>query len=336
MAYPKKTPLDERFFCNHLAQRMPEALFDVHVHLNLPEHIPAISHARIAADWALECGLYLTVDEALAQAGMLFGKVRYSMAGFPWPIREADLEQNNRYLRKERAMGRTFPFMGVRPEWDAEKLDSQLCGFCGLKPYPDFVAAVKGGQNSIFEFMPHAQLAVLNRHGKAVVLHLPRRDRLADPDNVRELLQMRQKYPDITIIIAHLGRSFCPIYLKKGLELMGPDASGFYFDTAAVINPTVYRLAFERLDYRQILYGTDAPIMYWHGKRVWTDTGYRNLCREAYSWNRHEEGLEAERNYTFVLYEQLKSILDVMDEMNFSSREKTAVFGENAQNILRI
>jgi hypothetical protein len=334
MDYPQKTAVDERFYQEHLAGGMPDEIFDVHVHLNLSEHIPYISQERIHSDWAFECGLFLTAEEALKRAGMLFGDTRYHMAGFPWPIREANLEPNNRYLLTEKAKGNTLPFMGVKPDWDAESVDARLTHFCGFKPYPDFVAAFKGAENSIFDFMPHAQLAVLNRQKKAVVIHLPRRDRLADHNNIRELLEMRQKYPDISIIIAHLGRSFCPVFLKEGLEQMGGDAAGFHFDTAAVINPAVYRLAFERLDYRQILYGTDAPIMYWHGKRTWTERKYHNLCRENYSWNKHTEGREVEERYTFILYEQLRAILESMEEFSFSDAEKRAVFSENARTLL--
>lgn len=334
--YPKKTVLDAEFYDYHLKDRMPSKIFDVHVHLNLPEHIPHITEERIHSDWAFECGLYLTMEEALQRAKMLFPGIDYSLAGFPWPIREANLEKNNAYLIKKNEEGTAFPFMGVRPEWDPDYLEEQLPHFCGFKPYPDFVAHYKGAENSIFDFLPHSHLSVLDRHKKAVVLHLPRKDRLADANNVRELLEIRQKYPDITIIIAHLGRSFCPIYLEKGLSQMGADVDGFYFDTAAVINPAVYRLAFDRLDCQKILYGTDAPLMYWHGKRRWTETTYENLCREDYSWNRHAEGVEMEQSYTFILYEQLKNILDTMDSFGFSMDEKIGFFGENAKCILII
>ena len=332
--YPQKTEVDERFYLEHLQGRMPTEIFDAHVHLNLPEHIPYISQERIRSDWAFECGLYLTAEEALERAAMLFGSTRYRMAGFPWPIREAKLEENNQYLLAEKKKGNAFPFMGVKPDWDAEVVEAQLADFCGLKPYPDFVATFKGAENSIFDFMPHAQLNALNNQKKAVVLHLPRRNRLADRDNVRELLEMRQKYPDISIIIAHMGRSFCPAFLAEGLEQMGADASGFYFDTAAVINPDVYRMAFERLDFHKILFGTDAPILYWHGKRTWTEREYTNLCREDFAWNKHMEGREAEDRYTFILYEQLRNILDTMHLMGFSATEKCAVFSENAKGLL--
>ena len=65
------------------------------------------------------------------------------------------------------------------------------------------------------------------------MLHLPRAERIASPENVRELLEISQRYPEVAIIIAHFGRSFCPYYLERGLEQLGQEGQGFYFDTTA-------------------------------------------------------------------------------------------------------
>ena len=83
------------------------------------------------------------------------------------------------------------------------------------------------------------------------------------------------------------------------------------FDTAAVLNPAVHAMALEVMDPKRILYGTDLLVFLWHGKRRWTQWEYFNLAREDFPWNRHEEGPEAEAGYTFFLYEQLRSILDL-------------------------
>lgn len=324
------------FFDCYLADRMPKEVFDIHLHLNLTSHIPPLSQERIQSDWAIECGIYLTVDEAAENFRLLFGNIPFSMAGFPMPLPEADIAANNDYLLCEKNASRIHPLMGVRPEWDADMVDETLVHFHGIKPYPGFVATYKGAENTIYDFLPHAHLAVLNRQKKTVVIHLPRHERFADRDNIRELLEIRQKYPDITIVIAHLGRSFCPYYLREGMDVMGGDINGFYFDTSAVINPDVYKLAFERLDRTRLMYGTDAPILYWHGKRTWTERSYLNLCREEFSWNRHIEGPEKEREYVLVMYEQMKNILDVMDTLAFTVEDKHAFFAGNAKKMMGI
>ena len=218
------------------------------------------------------------------------------------------------------------------PEWVAANVDRH--GFVGFKPYPDMVSGVKGADISIFDFLPHEQWQIADRYGKAVMLHLPRADRIAGPENVRELKDIRQKYPEVSIIIAHFGRSFCPYYLRTGLELLGSDGEGFYFDTTAVINPDTYDLAFSRISPERILFGTDMPILFWHGRRTWTEKEYRNFCREEFSWNTQHEPAEVEAEYTLFLYEQMRAILDAMDRHHMDADHRQAIFWNNAERIL--
>lgn len=298
------------------------------------EHVKNVTRERLLSDWALECGYILPFEDAYRCALELFPDTVYSIAGFPWPIKEADIEENNRYLSGLRAEGRLTPFMTVRPEWDTEYIEKTLTegGFIGFKPYPDMVSGVKGADISIYDFIPHEQLKLLDKHKKAMMLHLPRRERIADDDNVKELLEIREKYPDIKIIIAHFGRAFCPYYLKEGLRKLN-GAEGFYFDTTAVINPEVYDYAFTHIPPDRILYGTDMPILFWHGKRVWTDREYRNLCREDYTWNKQHEPYEVEQGYTLFLYEQMRSILDSIDKNGLGGDGKHSIFYENAHRV---
>lgn len=333
--YFTKTKIDEEFYLENLEYRMPERIFDIHIHINLEEHVKGVSRETILSDWALECGITLPCEDAYYCAAELFPGVKYRIAGMPWPIQGADIKANNKYLAEKKAEGRLFPFMSTLPEWETEYVEEILVkgGFVGFKPYPDIVSGKKGADISLFDFITADQLKILDRHRKAVIFHLPRQERLADPDNIRELLDIRQKYPDITIIIAHFGRSFCPYYLSKGLDMMG-GAEGFYFDTAAVINPEVYHIAFQRIPADKILYGSDLPIFFWHGKRKWTERQYINLCRENFSWNRHHEPSEEE--YTLFLYEQLKAVLDAIDKAGFQDDQKRGIFWENSLQALKL
>ena len=227
--------------------------------------------------------------------------------------------------------------MAVRPEWNVEHVEETLKkgDFVGFKPYPDMVSGVKGADMSIFDFCPHRQWAVLERHKKAVMLHLPRKERFADEDNIRELKDARQKYPNVTIIIAHFGRSFTPYYLRLGLERLG-GPTGFYFDTSAVINPDVYNVAFGEIPADRILYGSDMPITFWHGKREWTERSYVNLTRENYSWNKNRRSPEEESRYTIILYEGVRAILDAIDRYALGGKAEECVFGDNALAALHL
>jgi predicted TIM-barrel fold metal-dependent hydrolase len=334
--YFERSEGDESFYRDYLKPRLPAKIFDVHVHVNLPEHIAAVPPERWLSDWALESGHLLPAEDAYACAAELFPDCSYRIAGFPWPIKEADIEANNAYLAEKRRQGLLSPFMTIRPDWDADWIEDMLLqeGFVGFKPYPDMVSGVKGADISIYDFIPHEHWQIAERHGKAVMLHLPRAGRIADPENVRELREIRQGYPQVPVIIAHFGRSFCPYYLETGLRLLGPDAEGFYFDTAAVINPATYDLALSHIDPRRILFGTDMPILLWHGRRTWSERGYRNLCREEFSWKIHDEPEEVEAGYTLFLYEQMRAVFDAMERHHLDAGQRSGIFWENAARLL--
>lgn len=335
--YFRRDANDERFYTEHIDGRLPCDIVDAHVHMNLPEHVAAVSGAAVAGDWALQCGLVMPYGDAAACQAALFPGRRVRMLAFPWPLPEADIPANNAYLSdlvKTRGIG---ALMTTRPEWSAEYVEERLLagGFSGFKPYPYMAAAEKGAEVSIFDFLPRAHLAVADRHGKAVLLHLPRKGRLASDDNIREIRGIVQKYPGLRLVLAHYGRCFNPRFLREGLDKLGPDGRLLFFDTAAVMNPDVHELAFQRLDASQILYGTDMPIMLWHGRRAWTETEYFNLCREEFPWNGHPCP-EEEKDYTFFIYEQINAMLDAMERCGCPAGAADGIFRGNAQRVYEL
>ena len=331
------TETDKRYYEANISNRIPKKVFDAHVHVNLPEHVAMVPDERWLSDWALECGHLLPAEDAYACAKQLFPGVEYHIAGFPWPIKEADMRGNNRYLAEMKKKKKLSPFMAVRPEWNIDEIEKTLIegDFVGFKPYPDMVTGVKGADISIFDFFPKPQWQLLNKHKKAVMLHLPRKERLADKMNIKELLDARQTFAEVAIIIAHFGRSFVPYYLAAGLAQIS-DIRGFYFDTSAVINPAVYELAFDKIPSENIIYGSDMPITFWHGKREWTERDYVNICRENFTWKKIYRSKEEEARYTVFLYEEVRSILDMIDKKNLGDEAKNKIFYENAMKALKL
>ena len=164
-------------------------------------------------------------------------------------------------------------------------------------------------------------------------MHLPRKGRYADDKNIAELKEIADSYPDLKVIIAHLGRCFNLSVFEQAIEKMGNYFDWFWYDTAAVSNPNVLKLAFERILPSRIMFGQDMHIFLWHGFRTWTKDQYFNICREDLKWKRVLEDESAQENYTFYLYVQMKNILDTMDALNLSNQHKAQYFKENANQL---
>jgi len=327
----KVTDRDKDFFQIYLENRMPERIFDAHVHLALPEHTANIDPTLLETDWAIQSASSMSVEQLGKYASCLFPGFAYEFLALPLPMKGVDLEANNHYI----SCKSNCALMAVDPCWETKYCEELLLtdGCAGFKPYPNLVSTTKGAEISIFEFITNAQLRLLDKHKKAVLLHLPRALRLPDDDNIRELREIRHTYPDLKIVVAHFGRCFNIEPFLEGVKKLGVDIEGFYFDTAAVLNPQVYAAAFDLIAPEKIIFGTDLPIMLWHGKRTWFKGGYQNLCREDFKWNKHTEGNEEEDKYTFFIYEQLKNILDCIGN---DEQLKHKVFYENAEQVYTV
>lgn len=329
--YFHRTSLDEQFYDAYLRHRLPNKIIDAHAHFNLPKHIAAITQEEINGDWALECGRLMTYEDSRVYAETMFpGKV-WKYITVPWPIRNADTVGNNEYIASLIKEYGEIGLFTVRPEYTPHYIETAyLAGrFNGLKPYPYMANAVKGADISIFDFMPREQFELADRLKAPVLLHLPRAGRLPDPDNVAEIRSILDDYPNIRLVVAHFGRCFNHEYFERAFDVLGEDMQRLWFDCAAVMNPKVHEIAFDRLDYHRILFGTDLPIFLWHGRREWDEHGYHNLCREDFRWNSHKYPQE-ESGYTYFLYEQLNNMLNIIGD---DKPVLQAVFHDNALSV---
>jgi predicted TIM-barrel fold metal-dependent hydrolase len=336
ISYFSVTDLDRAFFRDRLEKRLPHKILDAHTHINLPEHVASIPQERINGDWALQSGCEMSMENARFFADSLFPGRNYRFAAFPFPVKEADTDGNNRYIASLIKSGKIdYGLITTRPETKAEDIERDIKngGFIGLKPYPDYVSAFKGAELSIPAFFPREHCALAERLNKCAVIHLPRAGRFADENNIMELREIATRFPRLKIVIAHLGRCFNLCYFEKAAEILGDDIHHFWFDTAAVMNPQVHKLAMQILHPDRILYGLDLPALLFHGSRRWTETGYYNVCREDLPWNKHTEGKKAEAKYTFFIYEQINAILNTMEELGKDETYKQGFFCDNAEKL---
>jgi len=313
--YFKKDDLDIEFYDKYIRDRIPKKIIDMHVHISKNEYmVNAIIDQK---SWASQCNSRMEIEDYYDYAKVFYPDSELFINALPAVTKGMDIDGNNKYISDLKSAGKVlFNHMLPDPRWSPEHTEQVLIdgNFDGFKPYPDFVSGARGSEIGLFEFLTHDQWSILNEHKKSMVLHLPRAGRFPDDNNINELKTVREKYPDIKLIIAHCGRSYSMYYIEETYKKLGSLMNEFYYDLAAVLNPGVLEFMLKHVSHNLIMYGTDLPIFLWHGRRRWTYTDYFNLVREDFKFNTHEEGAEAEAKYTFFLYEQLKNILDTIDK----------------------
>jgi len=309
--------IDRIIYEEELAPWLPAEIIDCHVHIGLPEHWGPIDPARVENIWALDVSIHQSWGDLRATATTLFPKQKMHVMAFACVAREANISAENNYVRAGIAdpANNAVGLFATRPEWDADLIrEARSQGFLGIKPYPD-LAERDTAEISIFDFIPHTHLEALNEMGGLLMLHLPRAGRIGDPDNIREVLEISDKYPNITIILAHVGRAYCLPTAKRGLpSLLGRE--NIYFDIAANLNADVFRYAISEYGPDRLLYGSDLPVTLMRGVREHVGEHYYNYTDGPYSWNTCRKSPEEEAYYTYYLYEELRALIKALKSQN--------------------
>ncbi len=334
--------IDREFWQQHLEGWLPRRIFDAHMHIINPalRREPMTEEAR-RQYWVSEACDSIDAPTAARCCGLVFPGREVKCLTLGAVDLAYDVEASNDYVRAE-AAARGWPVLSsLISQWSAQRLAAELDkpGVVGVKPYYSLIGRNPFTRDehieaSIFDFLPHQALEVLDDRRAWVTLHVPKAGRLGHPDNIREVREIRRRYPNIVLVIAHLGRSYTEEHALEALPALADDA-GLHFDVSAVLNPAVHRLAMKVLGPGRLLYGTDNPVFYMRGRRSWQGRQYINHTGYDFHFNRGRHELpDVEARYTLYMYEALKAIKDAAIELALSRRQIEGIFHDNAQALL--
>ncbi len=335
------TDVDRRFWEEHLESWLPARIFDAHTHVNEPQYrMVEMTEEKRRQFWVNEVAAPIGADAAAHCYQTVFPGREFSCLAFGHPSLDFDIEGSNASLQTECVERGWYRQAVITPQWSAGRLAAELDlpRVLGVKVYYTLISEDpktldKHLEASIFEFVPHHQLEVLNARHAWLTLHVPKADRLGHPDNIREIKQIRSRYPDIVLVIAHLGRSYTLPHAEEALPQLADD-EGLYFDNSAVLNPDVHRFALEVIGPRRILYGTDNPIFYMRGYRSWRGRSYINHTDYPFHFNRDRESPEKEAQYTLYMYEALYAIKQACQKLDLPRADVEAIFSGNAERLI--
>lgn len=327
--------IDKQIYERELSPWLPPRIFDCHVHVSLKENCGWMSPERRSKIWAMDVGGFQSWEQLKANHRALFPDRPVDVLAFGGVYREQDAALENEVVLAgihdpdNHAQG----LMVTRPEWSTAAIEAGLRqGFIGIKPYPD-LAPQGTGEVSIYDFLPKAHLEVLDRHNGVLMLHIPRAGRLADPDNIRELLEIAERYPSVRMIIAHVGRAYALPTAEKGLPHFA-EVPGIMFETSANLNADVFELALETVGPDRILFGTDLPVTMMRGVREYDGDTYINFTDGPYLWNTNRKSPEEEARYTSYVYQELRALIEATRRAGYGMDVFHRMMYSNAAKLL--
>lgn len=320
-------PRNLNIFQDELEAFLPEKILDFHVHC----YDARIPPQEITFNTVEKLPQYL-VRELAQDAAALYPGRSFAAVCFGFPNEDVDIAQNNAYIRETCDGRHFFPFRLIRPDESADQVDRDLTEepWRGVKPYLNFVAKPKR-EIEIFDMLPHHLLEVLDAHRMRVMLHIPRGERLADPVNQRQLVDLATRYRRLTIVLAHLGRAYYLSNIVGHLDALLP-LENLYFDTTMVNNWEVLEYAFQHIQPRKLLYGTDIPLALAPGISVEINHQYTYITPNPSDLSIGDD--HHKLVFTSFVYEQLRAIKKAVTRCGLSRGFVEKLFYDNGMRLL--
>ena len=337
------TPVDTDFYNRHL-DYLPARMIDIHTHvwLEASRRAGPLPVERRGPTWPGRVAPQNPIDDLLQTYKLMFPRQTVTPVIFGPATQEYDLEGSNAYVSQAAREARVPAFLVTTPEWTSAELEERVTsgGFIGLKPYLEFAPPrIASDDITVFDFLPRHHLEVANARGWIVMLHIPRRLRLRDPLNLEAMLEIEQRYPNVKLIIAHIGRAYCPEDVGDAFEAL-KDTRRMHFDFCANTSAHAMECLLRAVGPRRVLFGSDLPIVRMRMRRICEQGFYVNLVPPGLYGDTgddphmREVSEEEGRRLSFFMYEELLAFRQAAEAVGLSAADIEDVMGNNAARLI--
>ncbi|MCQ2478244.1 MAG: amidohydrolase, partial [Clostridia bacterium] len=317
-----------------------EKLIDIHTHVWLSEFLPP---RKPPIRWPGLIAEENPIEDHFRTYELMFPDKKVTPMIFPICNRNINFELANGYVSDKAKEFNLPSLILTNPKWSAEEFENKMLGgnFLGAKVYLSFAEPyIPSNEIRIFDFAPHHLLEVLNKHGKILMLHIPRSGRLKDPVNLAQMVEIEERYPNIKLIIAHVGRAYCNEDVGNAFDVIREKTKNMLFDFSANTNSDVFEQLIKTVGPKRIMFGSDMPILRMRNKRITENGIYINCIPKgifgdvSYDKNMREiDGPEADK-ITFFMYEEIAAFKKAAENCNLTKSDIEDIFYNNAKNLI--
>jgi glutamate-1-semialdehyde 2,1-aminomutase len=328
---------DLPFYRAEVAPVLPPKVLDAHAHL-----WSAAGWRETPWDTGKPGARYMVTDEEypvetlLADGQRCFPDREYHAVCFGNPTPAVEWSRDTAYVADaSRRHGTLWPLVIAGPDLEVSReryvqaLDRG--GFYGFKVFLNWYGD-NYGDRRVEDMVGPVERALANERRLVVLLHVPRRDRLADPEVQRGVQWLAAECPDASIVLAHCGRCYLPAEMKAAIGAIR-NLSNVSMDTSMVMDPVVLQIALNEIGPRRLLFGTDFPPARMRGRRVrvmdhWVDVvapGYPHSAFRVPGDDIHA---------TFMAWEIVVAIRWAADLCGVAPSDVHRIFWDNGMSLL--
>jgi glutamate-1-semialdehyde 2,1-aminomutase len=327
--------LDRRIWLEELDEFVPARVFDAHTHIyhwdfyRNPEKDQS-AYQFVGRDYPEASRAMLDACDAALFPGRTVDRL-----AFPFPFAtHTDFAGSNAYLAEQlREAPRSAGLLLVHPEMSAEEAERDLdgYGFLGFKPYRFFARNGDPVNCRLTEFMPEHLIALADRRGLLIMMHLSKRDAIADPENMADLQHLAERYPRVRWILAHCARSYSSWAIERAASVLRR-LTNCWFDTSSVCESDAFDALYSAVGVERVMYGSDdVPVGVMRGKYIAFGYAWAYLSPENQSLGlSHCDG-----RMTFTRYEQLRAMRRASKRLGITAEQNRALFCDTATNLIQ-
>ena len=342
MALFEVTAYDKKVWEEELRDFLPEKIFDVHTHVYLEKNITQAEGTapKRVVTWTRTVAKENPIEDLQETYRLMFpGKeVKALMFGSIG----ATFEKHNEYLSKVTKETGWPALYYSHPEETAEELEKKIRegGFLGIKCYLSLAKKyLPVKEIRIFDFFPKHQLAKMNEMGAIVMLHVPRDGRLKDVVNLSQILEIRREFPNVRLIVAHIGRAYCEEDVGNAFDYLDQEPETMYDFSANCCEYAITEII-KHAGPKHVMFGTDFPILRMRTHRIIENGTYVNLVPPGlYHDPNNDPHLrevtpeEAEK-ITFFAYEELLAFKRACEKLGCSKQDVEDMMYNNAVELI--
>jgi len=331
------TDYDKKVYEEELRDFLPDRIIDIHAHV-WKEEFKSVSKSKGGSGWPRLVAKDCTVEDLLQTYKDLFpGKT--VIPNIFGTVREFD--KMNNYVRESGQKYGLPYFYRIDYDTDPEKVEREVLegGFKGFKPYPANVPAyLPNDEVRIYDFMTPEHLKIADKHGLCVMLHIGRSGRLRDKVNVAQIAEIDERFPNLKLIVAHVGRAYTESDIGDALDILS-NTKNIMFDFSANTLDTAIAKCIETVGTKRVMFGSDMPIAKMRMYRITEGANYINVVpRGMYgdvSGDIHMRETD-ESDVTCFIYEILLAFKRAAKTLGLSKDDINDILCKNAERVLGI
>ena len=335
---------DKKVYEEELKDFLPDKILDVHTHVWLDAHRHILekdpNEVKRTVSWPDLVALDNSIEDLQETYRLLFPGKDVRALIFP---NGAPTEISNDYVAESAKKVGWPALYWSKPNQSADEVEQRVRagGFLGIKAYlSDSPKYLPEREIRIFDFFPKHQLKRMDEMGAIVMLHIPRPGRLKDPVNLAQILEIKKEFPNLRLIIAHVGRAYVMEDIGNAFEVLAEELPNLKWDFCA--NSCEYAITevIRHAGPKNVMYGTDMPILRMRTHRIEENGTYVNLVPPGLygdpSQDPHlrEVTPEEAEKITFFVYEELLSLKRACKTLGLTAKDVEDIMYNNAMELI--